>query len=404
VVGGVIGAGLYPPARSIVIQRRPTYTRRVTDQTQGLSTWVEVDLAAIAENVEQMRRLTSVAVMAVVKANGYGHGLVPVAERAIKAGADWCGVARIDEALELRAAHIDAPILVLGDTPINRFPEAIAARISLTIFRAVHVEALRGVAQSSQRAAKVHLKVDTGMSRLGASPEEAFGLLIELGEIHGVDIEGLFTHFARADEPRVATTEHQDRLFRELVERVEAAGMRPKWVHASNSAAALTRPSARYDMVRPGIALYGMDPSAEVRLPSGFRRAITWKARITQIRQLPPGTGVSYGHAYVTTGEERIGVVPVGYGDGYRREDGNRVLVKGRQVPVRGRVCMDQLMIDLTDLPDVEVGEEVVLLGEQGSGLIEASDLAAIWGTINYEVTCGLSARVPRLYDREQDD
>jgi alanine racemase len=373
----------------------------VTDRTEGLPTWLEVDLKAIAGNVKQMRRLTGVDVMAVVKANGYGHGLVPVAREAVEAGAAYCGVARIDEALEFRAAGLSDPILVLGHTPSGRYHQAIEAGITLTVFRRSHLEALRAAASESTRPAVVHLKVDTGMSRLGAPPASAFGMLQELNQMPGVTLEGLFTHFARADEPRVATTEHQDRVFRELVEEVESAGLRPPLVHAANSAAALTRPSSRYDMVRPGIALYGMDPSAEVRLPSGFQRAITWKARITQIRDLPPGTGVSYGHAYVTTGDERIGVVPVGYGDGYRREDGNRVLVRGRQVPVRGRVCMDQLMIDLTDLPSVEVGEEVVLLGQQGRSLIRASDLAATWGTLNYEVTCGLSARVPRLYDGE---
>lgn len=346
-----------------------------------------------------MRRLTGVAVMAVVKANGYGHGVIPVAKTAVEAGAAFCGVARIEEALELRTAGLTVPVLVLGETPADRMLQAVDADVSLTVFRDDHLEILRQTVESTNNHAKVHLKVDTGMSRLGIAPNRALDFLQALSQIPGVTVEGLFTHFARADEPRVAATEHQDRLMHELVEDVTAAGLRPRLVHAANSAAALTRPSSRYDMVRPGIAIYGMNPSAEVRLPSNFRRALTWKARITQVRQLPPGTGVSYGHAYVTTGEERIGVVPVGYGDGYRREDGNRVLVGGRAVPVRGRVCMDQLMIDLTDMPTVEAGEEVVLLGEQGPAIIRASDLAKTWGSLNYEVTCGLNARVPRLYE-----
>jgi alanine racemase len=373
----------------------------VADPTRGLSTWLEIDLAAIAENVHQMRRLSGVAVMAVVKANGYGHGLVPVAKKAVEAGAAFCGVARVEEALELRAAGLTIPVLVLGDTPADRLHQAVQADISLTVFRQDHLEILRETVAHASKQAKVHLKVDTGMSRLGTSPDRALEYLQALSALPGVTVEGLFTHFARADEPRVAVTEHQDRLMHALVDKATAAGLRPRLVHAANSAAALTRPSSRYDMVRPGIAIYGMNPSAEVRLPSGFRRALTWKARITQIRQLPPGTGVSYGHAYVTTAEERIGVVPVGYGDGYRRQPGNRVLVGGRAVPVRGRVCMDQLMIDLTELPAVEVGAEVVLLGEQGSASISASDLARTWKSLNYEVACGLSARVPRLYENE---
>lgn len=345
-----------------------------------------------------MRRLTGVPVMAVVKANGYGHGLVPVAKTAVEAGAAFCGVARVEEALELRTAGLTVPLLVLGETPASRFLQAVDADISLTVFRDDQLEILRQTVARAKAQAKVHLKVDTGMSRLGVAPDRALDFLQALNQMDGVTAEGLFTHFARADEPRVAATEHQDRLMHELVEKVTAAGLRPRLVHAANSAAALTRPSSRYDMVRPGIAIYGMDPSAEVRLPSSFRRALTWKARISQVRQLPPGTGVSYGHAYVTTGEERIGVVPAGYGDGYRREEGNRVLVGGQAVPVRGRVCMDQLMVDLTDMPTVEAGEEVVLLGEQGPSMIRASDLARTWGSLNYEVTCGLSARLPRVY------
>jgi alanine racemase len=378
------------------------YTRLDMQSTTGLSNWLEIDLDAIGHNVEQLRQLTGVKVMAVVKANGYGHGLVPVSRRAVDAGAAYCGVARVDEALELRVAEVAGPVLVLGETPVSRFRHAVDRNISLTVFHQRHLTALRQMG-SAANGCRVHLKVDTGMSRLGVSLDEAYGMLQSLYEIEGVQVEGLFTHFARADEPEIETTENQEAKFRELVQEVESAGLRPPLVHASNSAAALTRPSANFDMVRPGIAVYGMEPGPEVPLPSELRRALTWKARISQIRHLEPGQGVSYGHAYVARGHERIGVVPVGYGDGYRREEGNYALVHGRQVPVRGRVCMDQLMVDLAQVPEAKVADEVVILGEQAGAKITATDLAHVWDTLNYEVTCGLGARVPRLYQGEEE-
>ncbi len=362
------------------------------------SNWLEIDRAAIAGNVRRMAEVTGVKVMAVIKANGYGHGLVEVARTAVAAGAAYCGVARLDEALELREAGVRAPILVLGHTPEERLGEAVAHDVSLTVYHARHVRALREALRRADRPARVHLKVDTGMSRLGAPPEEALPLMKELAGTPGVALEGLFTHFARADEPEDPTTAEQERLFREVLAEAEAVGLRPPLVHAANSAAALTRPESRFDMVRAGIALYGLAPSEQVPLPEGFRPALTWKARLTSVRDLPPGTGVSYGHVYRTRGWERIGVVPVGYGDGYRRVEGNFALVRGRRVPVVGRVCMDQVMVRLDEVPEAQVGDEVVLIGAQGEATITAEEVARIWRTVHYEVTCGLSARVRRLY------
>lgn len=363
----------------------------------GLSNWLEIDLSAIAHNVKRMREITGVRVMAVVKANGYGHGLVPAARTAVEAGADYCGVARIDEALELRGAGLDAPLLVLGETPTTRFREAIAHDVSMAVFRHDHVEALGSALREGADQATVHLKVDTGMSRLGADVDRAFELLHRLHGVDRVHIEGLFTHFARADEPEIDTTGEQERAFAGLLDEIASGGMRPPIVHAANSAAALIRPSSRFDMVRPGIALYGLDPSEQVPLPDGFRSALGWKSRLSQVRDVPAGTGVSYGHAYVAPEPQRLGVVPVGYGDGYRRVEGNEVLVRGSKVPVRGRVCMDQVIVDLSDVPEAEVGDEVVLIGRQGQVAIEVDDLAAKWDTLNYEVVCGLGERVPRL-------
>ncbi len=298
----------------------------------------------------------------------------------------------------LRQGGVEGPILVLGATPIGRMDEAVAARVSMAVWEASQVEGAEAAAGRVGLPARLHLKVDTGMTRLGIEPAAAVDLARRIAGTAGVEFEGVFTHFARADESDPKPTDAQEALFREVLDGLRAAGLRPRLTHAANSAAGLTRPSACFDMVRVGIALYGLHPSRECPLPAGFRPALRWKTALTQVRQTPRGRGVSYGHTYVTRRDERIGVAPVGYGDGYRRVPGNRVLVGGRQVPVVGRVCMDQIMIGLDAVPEARPGDEVVLIGEQGGQRITVDDLAECWGTFNYEVVCGLSARVTRLY------
>jgi alanine racemase len=361
-------------------------------------TWVEVDRRAIAANVRRMAEVTGTAVMAVVKANGYGHGMVEVARAAVSAGAAGLGVARLDEGLELRAAEVQAPVLVLGALPDGRWPEAVAAGVQGSVWSETQLRAAARAGRDLGRPARVHLKVDSGMSRLGADLREARGLARLLADTDGLAWEGIFTHFARADEPAAPTTLEQWRRFQTVIEQLESDGLRPRWVHAANSAAALQFPEMRADMVRAGIALLGLSPSAECRLPQGFAAALTWKARVTAVREVPAGTGVSYGHEYVTARRERIAVVAVGYGDGYRRVPGNRMLVRGRPVPVVGRVCMDQVMVSVDDAPEASVGDEAILLGEQNGLALTADDVARAWGTVSYEVVCALSARVPRVY------
>ncbi|KPK94507.1 MAG: hypothetical protein AMJ88_04060 [Anaerolineae bacterium SM23_ 63] len=365
---------------------------------EGNSNWLEINRGAIIENASHLLKLTGVRLMAVVKANGYGHGITEVVRVAVSAGATYCGVARVEEAFELRRAGIEAPILVLGYTPDEQLADAIGRNVALTVFHPEQIETLVAAASVAGRPALVHVKVDTGMSRLGAQPAIAYQLLGQLTKEPSVEVEGVFTHFARADETEDPTTALQERRFLDLLAEIEAAGLRPPLVHAANSAAALTRPSTHLDMVRIGIALYGLDPSTRVPLPEGFQPALAWKAHLTHVQQYPAGTGVSYGHVYQTHGQERIGVVPVGYGDGYRRVEGNAVLIHGQQVPVVGRVCMDQLMVQLDHVPQAKVGDEVVLLGHQGEEHIRAEEIAKRWETINYEVVCGLGARVPRVY------
>jgi alanine racemase len=361
------------------------------------STWAEVDLAAIQSNVKLLAERAGARVMAVVKADGYGHGALPAARAALRGGATWCAVARVEEALELRQGEIPAPILILGWVPPARIRELAAARISITVWEASQIEAATAAAGSGAPV-HLHLKIDTGMGRLGAPPERAVELARLIKGRPGLVLEGVFTHFARADEPSAPTTAAQERSFREVVESLQAAGLRPELAHAANSAATLTRPEAAFDLVRTGIAVYGLDPSDECRLPSSFRPALAWKTQLAQVKTLPPGHGVSYGHVYVTRTTERIGTVPVGYADGFRRTEGNIVLVEGHRVPVVGRVCMDQIMVQLDEAPEAAEGSEIVLLGEQRGDRISAEEIARLWGTINYEVVCGIGRRVPRVY------
>jgi len=370
----------------------------MTDKKESPSTWVEIDLGAIEQNARSFCRRTGVEVMAVVKANAYGHGAVPAARAALRGGATWFGVARIEEALELRQASLESPILILGYTPPGRLTEAIANDVSLTVWDADYFQAISREAGKLGKTARLHLKVDTGMSRLGAQPGRATEMAETINRLPGITLEGIFTHFARADESDPGPTNSQLKAFREVIEALEAKRLRPAYVHASNSAAGLTRPEAYFDLVRTGIALYGLQPSSERRLTPEFRPALTWKTRLSQVKTLPAGRGVSYGHTYTTKAQERIGTLPVGYADGFRRLPGNHVLVGGRKVPVIGRVTMDQIMVRLNGVSQAKVGDEVVLIGQQGEACITAEQVAETWGTINYEVVCAIGSRVSRIY------
>jgi alanine racemase len=361
------------------------------------ATWVETDLAAIEANAAWFVRHSPARLMAVVKANGYGHGALSVARRARQGGASWFGVARAEEALELRLGGILEPILCLGRVPSAQFEPLIAQAISLTVWEGDQVDCAAAAAQACGKAARLHLKVDTGMGRIGIPPEQAVEMARRITSTPKVALEGVFTHFAKADAKDASWTETQLRSFEDTVASLAAGGLRPSLVHAANSAATLRAPATHLDLVRVGIALYGLRASVYVEQPDGLRPALQWKTQLSMLKTVPPGTGISYNHRYVTTGHERIGTIPVGYGDGFRRTRGNEVLVGGRRVPVVGSVCMDQCMIQLDSVPQVSVGEEVVLLGRQDAAHLTAEEIAERWGTINYEVVCGIGARVPRL-------
>lgn len=382
--------------KSLVASLKLVYTDGV--DTSSYSTWLEIDTSAVRSNVRQLMAISERPLMAVVKANSYGHGLVGVARAAVEGGARWCAVARIEEALELRQGGLTCGILVLGYTTPEQVPVAVREHISLNLYSREVLDALAAQVPQGQRL-RVHVKVDSGMGRLGFYPKDVPAVMRELCADARFEVEGMFTHFARSDEPEVDATHKQLARFIPALEALQAEGTRPPLVHASNSAAILYYPEARFDMVRSGIAVIGMDPSPEAPLPAeGFTRALTWKARLISVRTFPPGTPVSYGTGYTTRGLERIGVLPVGYADGFQRQKPNIVLVRGQVAPVIGRVCMDQCMVQLDGIPEAHVGDEVVLLGQQGSQRITPEEAAERWGTNNYDVVCSLAARLPRLF------
>ena len=373
----------------------------MTDLSHNL-TWVEVDLAAIRHNARWLAAQAGGAgLMAVVKADAYGHGAVPVGRAALAAGAQWLAVARPAEGLALRAGGITAPVLVLGYTPPGQAEAAIAAGLTLAVFEAETAAAYAALARAQGRVAQVHVKLDSGMGRLGVLPADAVAFVRGLRALAGLDVDGLFTHFAGSDLDDQTSTLAQVAALDGVLAALDAAGLRPPHVHAANSAALLRQADAtRYDLVRSGILLYGLDPSDEVPAPGNLRPALAWKTRVAQVKTLPPGHGVSYGPEYTTTSEERLAVLAVGYGDGFRRvpKGVNAVLIGGQAAPIRGRVCMDQCVAGIAHVAGVRAGDEAVLIGTQGAASIPAGALAARWGTNVYDVVTGILARVERVY------
>jgi alanine racemase len=362
------------------------------------ATWVEIDLKAIENNISLVRTSTNVQVMAILKANGYGHGALQVARAAIKGGATWLGVARIEEALQLRKENLLNPILLLGHIPISKIQEALVNQISLTVWTKEQVTQVNRVAKQTGLQAFVHLKIDTGMSRIGVQWEDTQQLLTAIQRFPFIVLQGIFTHFARADERDHAPTDEQENRFLETLLENRSRFNSSVLVHAANSAASITRPSATFHMVRLGLAMYGLQPSPECKLPEQFKPALAWKTCLSHVKCLGPGRGISYGQKYVTKTDELIGTIPIGYADGFRRTRVNNVLVRGQRVPVVGVVCMDQSMLQLDRVPESQVGDEVVIIGYQAGMHLSAEEVAQNWNTINYEVVCGIGARVPRLY------
>lgn len=363
-------------------------------------TVARISLSALTHNFEEvMRRANGRKVLAVVKARAYGHGLVPVSRHLLGRGAHMLGVALVEEGRELREAGIDAPVLVMG--PV--FPEqadAVAAwRLTPVLSNNTVARALADAARRRSLRIAVHVKVDTGMSRLGVSPEAAPDLVQELMALEGIVVEGLMTHFADADLRDKAFAAHQMERFETLLRVLADRGIAIPLRHAANSAAILDYQRALFTMVRPGLMLYGYDPVEGSASGADLQPVLSLFTRIFLLKKVPAGTPISYGRTFVTGRESLIATIPIGYADGFSRGLSNcgEALVRGVRAPIAGRVCMDMTMLDVTDVPGVREGDEVVLIGSSGGERITAADLAAKTGTIPYEVLCGISARVPRV-------
>jgi len=389
------------PADARLLPRQSAGWQQVRLQHPGRPTWVEIDLGAIAQNVRHIADQVGpkVGVLAVLKADAYGHGAVRVARTALNNGATWLGVACLGEALVLREAGIAAPILSLGYTPPWQARQAVLHDVTCTLYAEELATTLSRAAVDLGGVARAHIKVDTGMGRLGLLPGEVLPFVRRVQNLPGLCIDGIFTHLASADDADLTYTYRQLTIFREVLDALASEDLLPARIHAANSAAILRLPQSHYSMVRLGIAMYGLDPSPHCRCPHGMRPALTFKCQVAQVKELPTGSSVGYGCAYRTTRPSRIAVIPVGYADGFRRAPRHwgEVLVRGCRAPIVGHVCMDQTMIDVTDIPGVRMGDEVVLIGRQGEQQITVEDVAERLGTINYEVVSEILARVPRV-------
>ena len=368
-------------------------------------TWAEVDLGAIRHNASVLAGLVAPAALcAVVKADAYGHGSVAAALAALEGGATWLAVALVEEGALLRQHDVDAPILLLSEPPAEAMDDVVALNLTPTLYTLQGVEAAaKAVASAGASPLAVHVKVDTGMHRVGASADGAVAAVQAVAEHPELTFGGLWTHFAVADEPAHPFTDEQCGRFDAVVERLAGLGLRPPMVHAANSAGALAHPGARHDMVRCGIALYGVAPSpalAAVEAGTGLRPALSLRARVSFVKRVAPGAGVSYGLRRPLDRETVVATVPVGYADGVPWRlgvTGGEVLIGGRRRPLAGSVTMDQILVDCGEDDGVLPGDEVVLLGRQGTEHITAWDWASRVGTIAYEILCGIGPRVPKV-------
>lgn len=364
------------------------------------STQLIIDLDAIRHNIRAVHERAGVPVMAIIKADAYGHGAVEIA-RHIDGDCAFFGVSSILEALELRQAGIEKPILILGYTPVAAFPEAIRQGIRPAIFRYEDALSLSQAATALGMTTKFHIAVDTGMSRIGfqVTPEEA-DICARIAALPNVEAEGLFSHLATADCADLTRARHQAALFDQFDEMLRSRGVTIRLRHLDNSAGVMNF-HCKYELVRSGIVTYGMYPSTEVD-PSvlDLRPALRWESRITHLKTLEPGREIGYGGTYTTTRPTRVATVPVGYADGYRRNLSGRfyVLIRGKKAPILGRICMDQMMVDVTGIPDAALNDTVVLVGKSGDLNISVEEIAAQGDSFNYEFVCGISRRVPRVY------
>ena len=377
----------------------------------------EIDLKSIAHNIKELRRIThpDARLMGVVKANGYGHGAIEVARCALQNGAEVLGVARVEEGMRIREAGIEVPILIFGYTIPELTADLLEYDLTQTVYTCASAQELSQTATALKKKIKIHLKVDTGMGRLGLLPQNfqrdnsgtlnavAIEESLAIAGLDGLELEGIFTHFATADSADKTYAEDQLDLFMNFLNRLRKAGLEPPVRHAANSAALIDMPQSHLDMVRPGIASYGLYPSDEVNKKHvPLKPAMALKARIIHLKKVPAGFKVSYGSTHQTPKATTIATIPIGYADGLNRllSSSGQMLVHGQRAPIIGRVCMDLTMLDVGHIDNVQMGDEVVIFGQQGSDSITVDEIASSLNTINYEIVSTITARVPRVYLR----
>lgn len=365
--------------------------------------WAEIDLDAIAYNTRNIKQLIgNKDLIAVVKANCYGHGAIDIIPTLLENGASRLAVAMISEALEIRENKITAPIMILGFTPLYLGEELINNDIEQTVYDLDYARELSKIALSFNKKAKIHIAIDTGMGRIGFLPnEKSIDDITEIYSLEGIDVVGIFTHFSTSDEKDKEYSHQQFTKMMSMMDELQKRGVNIPLKHVANSGAIIDLPNTYLDAVRAGIILYGYYPSDEVNKSNlALKPALTLKATITNVKTLEKDMYISYGRTFKTTNKTIVATIPVGYADGYIRKLGEngKVIIKDQFVPIIGRICMDQFMIDVTNIPDVKIGDEVILLGEKNGLKYNADDMAEKLGTINYEVTCMLKSRLPRVY------
>ena len=376
-------------------------SKEASGAPSGVVSWAEIDLEAIAANTRAIKRLVGAEteIIAVIKANAYGHGEAPVARTVLAAGATRLTVHRTIDGVRLRQAGITAPILILGYTPLSGIPLLLEYDLTPT---AIDREFITQLSQAAEQPVAIHVKVDTGMSRYGLFPAEVLEFVQYVEELPHVWLEGVFSHFATADEAERGPMLAQWHIFQQLLAELQAAGVEIPLRHICNSAGVLALPEAHLDAVRPGILLYGLNPSTECQAAYPLRPALTLKSLVVRVRTLEPGSGIGYGHTYLAERALRVALAPLGYGDGYHRLISHRgaVLIHGQHAPILGRVSMDQIVVDVSHIPGVQLEDEVVVIGQQDHAEITIEEVAAWAETINYEVLTALHPQVVRVYKR----
>lgn len=366
--------------------------------------YAAIDLDAVCHNISEIKKLVGpdTKIMPVIKADGYGHGAVPVAKALNKIGVDGFAVAIIEEGIALRKQGITKPILILGYTSEYQYASLIQHEIEQTVFSYEMAEAISKFAVTMKKDARIHIKVDTGMNRIGFKPtEESVGQVQRIQKLPNIKIQGIFTHFACADEEDKTSARYQKELFDQFVSKIEEKGIEIPVKHVSNSAAIMDLRECRMDMVRSGIITYGLYPSEEVdKSAIDLKPALSLISHVIHVKEVGPGEGVSYGSTFVTDRKTRIATIPVGYADGYPRalSSRGRVIIRGQYAPIIGRICMDQFMVDVTDIEGVSVMDRVTLVGTEGDKNISVEEAADLAGSFNYEFVCGIGKRVPRVY------